>query len=538
MASPQLLKKIRDEITSGGLRHEKKRTDDARQNLDFYWGRFDAYAPKVATADYDKIRPRYSLAMQRVVNTLTANLYKDGPRRKLGEDDKDAVRKRATTWLNNIYKANAIDAQWQQADRLATAADAAAFQVSPSSDPFKPVRIQIWDASQLVVWLDPDDQLTPAAVGVIDQYNEQRRLRVYTTEVVQTYLTRPLEAKQTAGGTAFEWRDERPNTIVDADGNGVIPFCFVHFNMPLCDFWTYGPGSFLRDMNDAANALLTQIGGCIRYNLIPILVGKGIAAGWNPPKPVRPGDLWMPPSTADSNGETPVDPSFEYLQADSSFVAAGWDDLNNYLDHTLEMCGVPPATVRMVQDSARSGVSIIAEQAPLILWAQSRQRPFAHYEECLARLVLTVGALHLSNQAGETLATLPETVKASVSDLEEAAYDPQLTLRWPKMYPDMPGPDQDASDDWLLQHQMASRTTLLMRRESMNRDEARAYLEEIADDLEDEADLFKALEPDDDEAKPGDDKPADAKPDDETPEPKPEPKPKAEDDERDDAEED
>ena len=152
--------------------------------------------------------------------------------------------------------------------------------------------------------------------------------------------------------------------------------------------------------------------------------------------------------------------------------------------------------------------------------------------------MLTVGALHLSNQAGETLATLPETVKASVSDLEEAAYDPQLTLRWPKMYPDMPGPDQDASDDWLLQHQMASRTTLLMRRESMNRDEARAYLEEIADDLEDEADLFKALEPDDDEAKPGDDKPADAKPDDETPEPKPEPKPKAEDDERDDAEED
>jgi hypothetical protein len=192
----------------------------------------------------------------------------------------------------------------------------------------------------------------------------------------------------------------------------------------------------------------------------------------------------------------------------------------------------------MVQDSARSGVSIIAEQAPLILWAQSRQRPFAHYEECLARLVLTVGALHLSNQAGETLATLPETVKASVSDLEEAAYDPQLTLRWPKMYPDMPGPDQDASDDWLLQHQMASRTSLLMRRENMTRDEARKYLEEIAEDLDIEDRLMAGVGPASDDA--AKKQAAAAAKDDEKPEADDaaKPEPKAEDDERDDAEED
>ena len=521
---PGLLKKIREEITTGGLRHERQRIDDARQNLDFYAGRFSAYAPKVAGELYDKIRPRYSLAMQRIVNTLTANLYKDGPRRSLGDDDTAGQREKATTWLNAIYKANAIDAQWQQADRLATAADAAAFQVVPSKEPHRPVRIQIWDASQIVTWLDPDDQLTVAAVGIVDQYNEQRRLRVYTPELVQTYMTRQWTPGTTAGATAYEFRSERENDIVDADGNGVIPFCFVHFNLPLCDFWTYGPGTFLRDMNDAANALLTQIGGSIRYNLIPVLVGKGLREGWRPPSPVRPGDVWFPPATSDANGETPADPSFDYLQADASFVAAGWDDLNNYLDHTLEMCGVPPATVRMVQDSARSGVSIVAEQAPLILWAQSRQRPFAHYEECLAKLVLTVGASHLARQDTMRVRGLPDPLRVGVDELDEAAYLPQLSLRWPKMYPDMPGPDQDAADDWLLSHQMASRTLLLMRRESMTRPEAQAYLKEVAEDLEVESKLFAAIEPDGDEAEPSPDKKSD--------EPKPETK--AETDERED----
>ena len=52
---------------------------------------------------------------------------------------------------------NAADALWQEADRMAAVSEVAAFQVGATADPGRPVRIQLWDASQFCVWEDPDD---------------------------------------------------------------------------------------------------------------------------------------------------------------------------------------------------------------------------------------------------------------------------------------------------------------------------------------------------------------------------------------------
>lgn len=468
-----LLKEIRDEIR-GGVRNDAARLDDAEKNLHCYNGNWKMLPVKAAAGDWDKIRPRYSMLMQRIVNVLTGTLYRDGPKRMLPEHVE------ASKWLEWVYRCNAVDAIWQQADRYATVSDCAAIQVVKTADPMRPLRLYLWDASQFSVWLDPEDQTQPVAVAVVDKFNERKRLRLWTDATITTYMTEQRKPGQTSGATALNFVDEKPHSY------GQLPFTFAHFNMPLCDFWSHGPGSHLRGVNEGVNANLTQTGGSITYNLVPIVVGKNIRAGWKPGNPVKPGDFWMLPPDPDAEGQN-ADPSAEYLQADSSFVAASWEDLAQYLDHTMEMTGVPASAVRMVQDSVRSGVSIIMEQIPLVTWARSRQRPFSYYEDALAKLVLSIGAQHLGSQD-------VDEYRVTASQLTAAADEPGMVLRWPKMYPDVPGVEQDTSDGWLLDNGMASRTTLLMRREGWTREEAREYLEDVAEDVKFEHELFGEAE--------------------------------------------
>jgi hypothetical protein len=169
------------------------------------------------------------------------------------------------------------------------------------------------------------------------------------------------------------------------------------------------------------------------------------------------------------------------------FIGAGWEDFNSYIDLTMEMNGVPPAAVRLVQDAASSGVQIVVEQIPLILWSKKRQRPFACYEQSLAALTLKVGAKHLGAQTFDGY-------RVTAAKLQAAANSLALTLRWPDMWPDIPGDDRDKSDQWRLDNGLTSRTKLLMQREQLTREEAEAELEEVAEDLERERKLFGEAE--------------------------------------------
>jgi hypothetical protein len=481
---PDLLKDIDSEIRAG-LTNERARLDDALFNLEFYNGDFSRFPPKPNAGRRDSL-PRTSLVMQRICRTLTANLYKRGPTRKLKPPKGVAAGPydAATEWLEHCYRCNGADALWQESDRLSCAADVAGFQVRKTPDPAKPVEILLWRANEIVVWVDPDDQKKPIAVATLDLYNHQRRLRLYTAETMTTYMTDQwTQTTLSAGATAYKFVSEKPHDY------GEVPFTFVHFNFPTCEFQTPGIGTYLRSVNEGINLGLTLGFDSIRYNLVPILLFKNVAAGFTP-KLVQPGDIWDLPGRGDGEDGL-AEPGAEYLQADSSFVAASWDDLKSYLDHVLEMVGVPPNTIRMETTGAESGVAIIAEQTPLILWAESRQRPFASYEDHLAKLVLSVGAKHLGKQEYSEY-------RATATQLEAVAAEPGLVLRWADMYPRIPGQTTDLADQWRLDNRMASRTTLLMEREQLTREEAESKLEEIAEDLIREQELFQAAEPEPD----------------------------------------
>ena len=472
-----LEKKIHEEVT-GGLSTDRERRDDALKNLHFYNGNFKAYKPKTTNTSGDDIRPRYSLLMQRIVKTLCANLYKAGPKRSILE------HKEASAWLEWIYRCNAMDAMFQRADICATWGDWCAFQVRPIKDPLRPLDVQLWDSSQLYIWCDPEDQRVPVAVGTRDAFNEQSRLQVWTAETITTYMTAELQKGpkgQTSGGVAFEFRNRKDNPL------GVLPFSFVHFDMPIQEFDTTGPGDFLSCANENANSILTNIGGAITYNLWPVVTVANAPPGWVPPTPHKPGQVWFSNSDPANEGQG-ASMEIKYLQADPSFVAAGWDDLSEYFNHTMEMCGVPRAAIRMEQTSTQSGAAIIAEQIPLILWAQSRQEPFANYERKFAQLVMTIGAGHLGSQQ-------VDEYKVTAAQLEEAAYDTQLMLRWPSLYPRIPGPELDVSDTFRLNNRQTSPTLLLMERDNLTREEAEEKEEEIAKDWQRWAKLFPDVEP-------------------------------------------
>lgn len=467
-----LLGRIASEAREG-LPNEQVRLDACARQVKFYRGQFEEYSTREPGMTYGQYRyERPSLIMQRVVHVLSANLYRKGPRRSI-PDLADA-----TAWVEAVYKRLAMDALWHEADRLAIAGDVALLQVAGAADPDCPVKVHLWDSGQFTVWTDPDDPRVPVAVAVLDAYDARRRIRVWTARQVLTFLSKKLAPGQTAGGTAYELAARELNPY------GVLPFVPVHFHFPATDFWSGGPGANLEAVNDYANWFLTDHGDAMRYCMRPVITALNVRAGWRPPAPIKPGDLWDVPA-AGLSGDG-AEPKVNYLQPDTGFVQAGWDDLQAYLDHAMEMVGVPPGTVRMVQDSGRSGVSIIAEQAPLILWAEGRQSLFGHFEQGFLRVLLTVAAAHLkNNEAGDPargLGPRPE-LAASRAMLEAAAADADaLVLHWPDMYPDMPGPDRDSADGWELEAGLTSRTKLLMRRRRLTREEAIAELEEVAAD--------------------------------------------------------
>jgi hypothetical protein len=467
------LGQIHREIVEGSLRNERARLDDALYNLEFYRGDFSRFPVRPPGQQPDPARyPRYTPFLQRVVWALCQHLYARGPARRLQAPagmpagPYDA----ASRWLEGVYRRNCADAIWQEADRLTAVSGVAAIQVAAGPDPARPIRLRLWDASQFVVWEDPDEPTRPVAVGSIDLFDRRRRLTLYTPDVKRVYVTQKLGPDDAAGGTAYRQVSEAENPY------GLIPFAFAWFHMPVGgDFWCGSPGCLLRHVNDGLNFGLTEGFDCIRYNLRPVVLLKNVRSGFRPPSPIRPGDVWSLPEMADATGEGGGGADAAYLQADSAFVAASWEDFRNYVDMVLEHVGVPPGTIKMEQASVASGVRVIADHIPLIQWAEGRQKPFTHYEDGLAKLVLAIGAGHLGAQSDRD-------ALATADALGQVAADPGLVLRWADMYPYLPGPDRNADDGWLLEHHLTSRTMVLMKREKLTRAEARQRLDEIAED--------------------------------------------------------
>lgn len=463
--------KIAEEIKAG-LPNERDRMATAYDNRRFYEGHFEEYPTKIRGGSHTRIDfRRTSRIMGRIVDTLCGYLYRRQPSRRVPGDTK------ATEILARIYRQNAMPARWGTVDKMATVGDFTALQFAGGTDPAAPAKIHLRDADQVAVWLDPDDATQAGAVAVVETVDNQRRLQLWTPDKVSYWATtksNPGVPGQQAGGTAYSFLRDADNPYRDADGMGILPFSFAHFNFPATHFFSGGVGSHLREVNDHINYKLDSLHDAIRYLNRPIAIASGVGPGWTPPRQVEPGtwvNLDADSAGMDANGNGPV-PSLSYLVSDTAYVSVEWEDINNYLDHTLEMNNVPPGSIRFAE-VAQSGVALVIRQGPLISWAENRRLPFSYYEERSAITALQVAASHLENN-GQDGGRLWDAVEAIKAD--------GLSLAWPRMSVLPPGPERDASDQFEVEQGYTSKVQVVMSRFDCSREQALEHLDQVAKD--------------------------------------------------------
>jgi hypothetical protein len=457
---------IEDEVLAG-LPGERNRIQDAWEAREFAAANFEQFPTKCKDGRWKSgSTRRTSRVMGRIADILCGPLYKAQPTRKL----RSPV---ATQWLSEVYKYNGAGPKWRRADKLTLIGGFAAWQYRGTEDPEKPLRIQLWGADEIAHWCDPDEPTELMAVATLDVWNNRRRLRLYSKEQIVTYLAPEGANRPAADATGYKEIDRRDNPYRDPDGGGILPFSFAHWEFPTERFATNSPGPGLRQLNEHINERLDRLGDAIFYLGRPVLVGTNIDPSYVFPVEIKPGDALIIPSDSDAGGNgEPA--SLSFLQADLGFVAADWTDLNFMLDHTLEMNGVPPVIMRMVQSSARSGESLKAEQMPLLSWCEGRRGDWAHYEDEGARKAIEVTSGHLranglDRQADELWAVLD---------------DWDFVLRWPQLWVELPGPEKDRADQIRLDMGYASKITIIRERMDLSDQEAIEYLVKIKEENE------------------------------------------------------
>jgi len=451
-----------------GLPNARGRISEATENQAFY--DFDGcrYLQKreaESERDFANRPKREAGFTQQAVRRLCEHSYSPGPQRKIQGDGL------ADSLLQQVYEENHIDAVMSECDRLATLNDVAAIQIEATNKPEKPIDLRIWGANEFEVFLSPSDPREPVCVVTIDRFNGQTRYRAWFADTVATYVTQPYSPDRTAGARVAFPRGEQRHTY------GTIPFAFLHHHAPVRQFWTPGPGSFLRRAEFLVNGQLSELAESIQRYQRPLGVFKNVDPKYNPV--IKPGEfirLMSGGSSYDGEGYAgDGEPSVEYLQATLA-IADVWEDLSRYLKQVSAATDLPFSALELDYQDAPSGISLIIRSAPLITRAKSRRAIYQAAESELAKAVLTCAGNHYGH---------PELV--------EQAKAVRLLLSWADPRIPVPGPERDQADEWEMQTGIKSRVMVVMERYGLSRDQALEHLAQVAADNE-EAEAIAPME--------------------------------------------
>lgn len=469
--SPEEIRKLVEE----GFSQDVRRLTNYGISKDCYNGNFESYLADWTQNDASREHAaRFSLIMRRTVDVLSTHLYRKGPKREIvGYPEVTAI-------LERIYSANNFDTMMQMADRTTFITDSAAIEFVPNDGPDAmtvPVKIRLWDASEFVPIFSSEDPLEPICVATLSTFGNRKVARVFTADSISRYSTSIWNNTQTvdssrtsamdAGATGFkeELGFPQPNYL------GVIPFEFVHYELPRNSFWTSGIGLQLAHMNLHINRRLSDLADNI-IQWRPKGVLRNVKPDWNFPPNQKPGQFTRLESSSNIEMNN-KDAIAEFIAPDLGFTQYDWNDITAYSDHMVEMLGVPASTVRMQQQGGTSGVAIMSEQLPLIERAEARQRTFEYFEQKIAKKCLTVAMEQLANaepQDEQTAMMIQEQI--DMINLAMMDFDNAFKVIWPVMTKNRPGPDRDAHDAFQLNFNLKSRTAMLAEDYGMTTEEA------------------------------------------------------------------
>jgi hypothetical protein len=229
----------------------------------------------------------------------------------------------------------------------------------------------------------------------------------------------------------------------DAERNtyGCIPFAFLHYRAPVRQFWTLGPGTFLRKAELRINDRLSELDELISKYGRPIGVFRNVSPTFTPE--IGPGRFMrLCRGGTGYTGEGYADggePSAEYLQAQLA-IESIWVDLEKYMKQVATAVNLPYSALELQYEDASSGIALIIKAAPLLTRARQRRPIYQLAELCLARKILTACGNHYGH-----------------ADLVDQAKQLELLLAWAEPRIPIPGPDRDQSDEWEMQVGIKSR---------------------------------------------------------------------------------
>lgn len=393
---------IRKECESG-LPNAKGDIDAAMKRQAFwdYDGfRYEADFKRDAESSFDfQGRPhRPSGFLRECIEILSEDVYSPGPTRQWSDAAGEAL-------LQQVYRDNHIDAMMSEAERLCSLNDVAAIQADAGLGDFaaKPITLRLWGREQFHAWPEPDDHTRVAAVVTIDKYDLQTRYRLWTADDVTTFLSK--RSGDFRGGVFYQ-------VGVEPHDYGVVPFSFVHYTLPIRDFWVSSIGDLLSRAEIRIDDRLSAMDESIGKHLNPIPVAEGVPEAWKPIiEPNR--FIRMPaagPRINATGGFEPGERARLYFLERHIDVAGAWDDLLRYVNQCLEAARVPMSAARMEQNGVASGISLLVEQAPLLKRARKRRQMYRCYETELAKLILTCAGNHYGKPGLTTSATNGEQV--------------------------------------------------------------------------------------------------------------------------------
>jgi hypothetical protein len=469
--SPEEIHRLVEE----GFSQDTRRLTNYGIAKDCYNGNFESYLADWTQNDGTRMNAaRFSLIMRRTVDVLSTHLYRKGPKREIvGYPEVTAI-------LERIYSANNFDTMMQMADRTTFITDSAAIEFVPNDgmDALTvPVKIRLWDASEFVPIFSNEDPLVPISVATLSTFGDNKVARVFTAEEISRYsgpiwhnqqtvdYTKTAALEASTIGFKMEFGYPQPNYL------GVLPFEFVHYELPRNSFWTPGIGLQLAHMNLHINRRLSDLADNI-IQWRPKGVLRNVKPDWNFPPNQKPGQFTRLESSSNIEMNN-KDAIAEFIAPDLGFTQYDWNDITAYSDHMVEMLGVPASTVRMQQQGGTSGVAIMSEQLPLIERAEARQRTFEYFEQRIAKKCLQVAAAQLANATPQDeMSAMMIQQQIMAIDAAMADFDNAFKVIWPIMTKNRPGPDRDAHDAFQLNFNLKSRTSMLSEDYGMTKDEA------------------------------------------------------------------
>lgn len=470
-----------DEIdgeVQAGLPLHAERLVDAFNNEEYYAGRNAGYIPRREAEDwrdYLKRPKRTSKILRRVIRTL-ANLYAPGPSRELKGNAS------AAEFLEEVYEKNHIDDLMMSADRKANMSSVVAIQAHMTGRSNKPIQLYLWGAYEFVVWTIPDDPTTVWAVCTINREREaagaigQQRLRyeLWSAAEHRVYFSRWVPVPTAQYWVELQYRSlfgQKAEFVRSLSGDpagsgknpyGVLPFSFVHDEMPVSDFYEGGIGNILRECNAEVDREMSDLAQHSREYMDPDRFTTGVSPSWRREK--RSGNwqaLTPNKSTLEDGG---VQPSAFLVQGQLATDHV-WYNITTYQNSVLEELDVPLPAIRADLSQNLSGIAIVAKHLPLLERARMRQSRFTSAETDLARTVLQVAG------AGY-----------GIPALTQAAVDTELVVTWPAPKFALPSSDQDLQDTWMLDQGVKSLVDVVAERGGFTNDQAKEQIERVADD--------------------------------------------------------